>query len=179
MNYNTQRAPIVLKAYGRGIQQLVAEALLTTERSQRQQKAQRIIEAMAIVSGQTQTSPEMLNKLWHHLAQMADYALDVDYPLPIERPEQGARPARVPYPTHHIRWRHYGHHLGSLMKQLAALPTAEQRAPIIRLAVARMRRNLTEMRSEQGYAERIAHDIALYTNDTVSAEEVKQALHRP
>lgn len=176
MKYNTQSVPIILKAYGRGIQQLVADALLTCDRGERQRKAQRIVEAMGVVSGLSRPTPEQSQKLWCHLAQMADYALDVDYPCAIERHDLHAHPQRIAYPTHRILLKHYGHHLSLLMEQLISATDVEQRATMIRWVAARMRRNLSEARGEQGSVGRIAHDIALYTNGKVTAKEVEAAL---
>lgn len=178
MRYLTQSTPLKFKAYGRGIQQLIAEVAEIPDRNLRQQQAERIVEAMAVVSGYGRPTPEQQQKLWSHLACMANYSLDIDFPCPIEQQGLQAQPLRIDYPAHQIRLRHYGHYLEQLTAQLGAMPTTEERAPIIRLIAARMRRHLLDQGSQQNCTERIAHDIEQYTKGLVTAEEVGAALQR-
>lgn len=178
MSYNTRRKPILLKAYGREVQTMVEHALSITDRDERQAYAHRIIEAMKIVTDQVRATDEVLIKLWNHLAQMAGYQLDIDYPVEIEQHIAQQRPKRLAYPAQRIRLRHYGHLFETFVLQIEQENDLERRTHLIRLAAARMRRNLAEMRGDVADARRIAHDIEFYTHGAVASEEVMAVLGR-
>lgn len=72
-----------MMAYGRGVQTMVEQCLKIEDRATRQAYAQRIVVAMAAVSQQSLRNRDVLVKLWNHLAQIADYKLDIDYPVQI------------------------------------------------------------------------------------------------
>lgn len=74
-----------MQAYGRNVQNLVKKCLKIEDRNARQAYAQRIVETMAAVSQQSLRNAESRAKVWNHLAQIADYQLDIDYPCPIEK----------------------------------------------------------------------------------------------
>ena len=127
MEYNTQKAPVRMKAYGREVQLMVEHALTLSDRAERTAYAARIVETMRIVSRQPADSREVNEKLWNHLAQLTDYALDIDWPVEVDR-APAAQAERLTYSTHRLRFRHYGHLLQTWMNRIADEPDAEVRA---------------------------------------------------
>ena len=95
--------------YGRGIQNMVDYALTLKSRSERQRCAYTIVSIMGNMFPHLRDVPDFKHKLWDHLAVMADYKLDIDYPYEI-RPKQdvGRKPEPMAYPMKKIRYRHYG-----------------------------------------------------------------------
>ena len=91
MEYNTQKAPVRMKAYGREVQLMVEHALTLSDRVERTAYAARIVETMRIVSRQPADSREVNEKLWNHLAQLTDYALDIDWPVEVDRAPAAAQ----------------------------------------------------------------------------------------
>ncbi|MDO4211416.1 MAG: DUF4290 domain-containing protein [Bacteroidales bacterium] len=85
MEYNTNQERLKMQAYGRNVQNLVKECLKIEDRAKRQAFAQRIIETMSVVSQQSMRNKENVVKMWNHLARLADYQLDIDYPCEITR----------------------------------------------------------------------------------------------
>lgn len=85
MEYNTNKERLKMQAYGRNVQNLVKECMKIEDRATRQAYAQRIVETMGVVSQQSLRSRENQIKLWNHLAQIADYQLDIDYPVEINK----------------------------------------------------------------------------------------------
>ena len=85
MEYNTNKERLKMQAYGRNVQNLVKECLALEDRELRQAHAQRIVEVMSVVSQQSLRNKENVVKLWNHLALLADYQLDIDYPCEIIR----------------------------------------------------------------------------------------------
>ena len=176
MQYNTQKAPVRMKAYGREVQLMVEHVLTLTDRAERTAYAARIVETMRIVSRQPADSREVTEKLWHHLAQLTDYALDIDWPVEVERAPAEQRAERLPYPAHRLRFRHYGHLLQMWMDRLVEETDPEERARQLRRLAARMQRNLTEVRGGAVEAERLAKDIDYCTDGRLSTDEVLRAL---
>ena len=60
--------------------------------------------------------------LWDHLAIMADFKLDIDYPYEIIKKENlYSRPPRIPYNNNRIRYRHYGKTLELMIRKATEL----------------------------------------------------------
>ena len=176
MEYNTQKAPVRMKAYGREVQLMVEHALTLSDRVERTAYAARIVEPMRIVSRQPADSREVNEKLWNHLAQLTDYALDIDWPVEVDRAPAAAQAERLTYPTHRLRFRHYGHLLQTWMNRIADEPDAEVRARQLCDLAARMQLNLAEMRGGATEIERLAKDIDFCTEGRIPSAEVMRAL---
>ena len=165
-----------MKAYGREVQLMVEHVLTLTDRAERTAYAARIVETMRIVSRQPADSREVTEKLWHHLAQLTDYALDIDWPVEVERASAEQRAERLPYSRPSFALRHYGHLLQTWMDRLVEETDAEERARLLRRLAARMQRNLAEVRGGAVEAERLAKDIDFCTEGRIPSAEVMRAL---
>ncbi|MBO4431233.1 MAG: DUF4290 domain-containing protein, partial [Bacteroidaceae bacterium] len=101
MDYNTKRDKLIMPEYGRGVQQMVEHCKTIADQDERMRCARTIIDTMANMAEQTADREDFQKKLWNHLAAMAQYDLDLDYPVEIERmDDEEARPERLPYPQH-------------------------------------------------------------------------------
>ena len=85
MQYNTQQKRMPLPEYGRSIQNMVDHALTIEDRSERQRCANTIINIMGNMFPHLRDIPDFKHKLWDHLAIMADFKLDIDYPYEVIR----------------------------------------------------------------------------------------------
>ena len=85
MQYNTQQKRMPLPEYGRSIQNMVDHALTIEDRSERQRCANTIINIMGNMFPHLRDIPDFKHKLWDHLAIMADFKLDIDYPYDPQR----------------------------------------------------------------------------------------------
>ena len=85
MQYNTQQKRMPLPEYGRSIQNMVDHALTIENRSERQRCANTIINIMGNMFPHLRDIPDFKHKLWDHLAIMADFKLDIDYPYEVIR----------------------------------------------------------------------------------------------
>ena len=98
MQYNTQQKRMPLPEYGRSIQNMVDHALTIEDRAERQRCANTIINIMGNMFPHLRDVPDFKHKLWDHLAIMANFQLDIDYPYEIivrlmaERIDQNYRP---------------------------------------------------------------------------------------
>ena len=127
MQYNTQQKRMPLPEYGRSIQNMVDHALTIEDRAERQRCANTIINIMGNMFPHLRDVPDFKHKLWDHLAIMANFQLDIDYPYEIIRKDNlNTKPESIPYPSTKIRYRHYGRTLEVLIKKAIEFPEGEE-----------------------------------------------------
>ncbi|MCD8288477.1 MAG: DUF4290 domain-containing protein [Prevotella sp.] len=176
LDYNTMRQRLELPEYGREVQRMVEHALAVTDRSERQRCAEAIVETMQRVSPQTGKEDASRRKYWDHLALMADFKLDIDYPVDIEEARSiHTRPQRVAYSAPDSRACHYGALLFRLFDKLKAMPAGEERDRLTVQTATIMRRCLKEYSRNNADDAKIADDLAYYTEGVIDVEPA--ALH--
>lgn len=166
MEYNTTREKVLMPEYGRLVQKLIEYAITVPERNDRQRFAEDIVRIMANCNPQNKNIPGFRHKLWDHLAMISDYRLDIDYPFPVSRKPEGEKPERVPYPTNRIKYRHYGHLVETLLKEIAGMPEGEERDELTTLTENQMRRSLEMWNKDALNDKKIRKDIEQYTGST-------------
>lgn len=168
MEYNTNRKKLILPEYGRCIQQMVDHAKSLDDREERLRCATTIISLMANMHEQHGDPEDFRQKLWNHLATMANYELDIDYPVDIERHDNdNDKRERVPYPQKIIKKRHYGFIVETLAKKMTELEDIEERNALAGLVANQMKRCLAKWNRDAMDEEKIVEDIATYTENIV------------
>lgn len=154
--------------YGRGIQDMVEYALTLSDRGERQRCANTIVTIMGNMFPHLRDVPDFKHKLWDHLAIMADYKLDIDYPYEIT-PKQKAesKPEPLAYPMKQIRYRHYGFLLEDLIKKMMVLPEGPERDELTLLVAAQMKRSLGNWNKDAMDDDKVMVDLETYTNGAV------------
>ena len=100
---------MTLPEYGRNIQNMVDYCVTIQDREERKRCANTIINIMGNMFPHLRDVNDFKHILWDHLAIMADFKLDIDYPYEIIKKENlYSRPPRIPYNNNRIRYRHYG-----------------------------------------------------------------------
>lgn len=172
MKYNTQQKRLPLPEYGRSIQRMVDHALTIEDQAERQRCAETIVRIMRNMFPDQQEMPDYEQKLWDHLAIMADFNLDIDYPVEIIHPENVHRkPDNVPYSSGSIRYRHYGRYIPDLIGVCAEMPEGEERDELVRLIVVQMKKEQLLWNKEGLGDERILNDIAEYSDGRLQVDE--------
>lgn len=144
MEYNTQQRRLPLPEYGRSVQNMVDHALTIEDRAERQRCANTIINIMGGMFPHLRDVPDFKHKLWDHLAIMADFKLDIDYPYEIVKKESlEVKPEVLAYPQKRIRYRHYGHILENMVKKAVEYPEGEDRKHLISLIANQMKNALS------------------------------------
>ena len=109
MDYNSQRKKLPLPEYGRNIQNMVDYLLTIEDKEKRNRSAKTVIDVMGNLYPYLRDVPEFNHKLWDHLAIMADFKLDIDYPYEPPSPDiLTEKPNTVPYNQNDIKYKHYG-----------------------------------------------------------------------
>lgn len=172
MKYNTQERRLPMPEYGRGIQNMVDHALTIENREERQRCANSIIKIMGNMYPLLRDLPDFKHKLWDHLAIMADFKLDIDYPYEVVKPSTLTdKPAQIPYPTGRIRYRHYGYFLEELIKKVLEMPEGEEKAQLIHLIAIQMRKNFITWNKDSVEIQKLISDLANYTNGAILLKE--------
>ncbi|MDO4818881.1 MAG: DUF4290 domain-containing protein [Prevotella sp.] len=170
LDYNTQREQLRMPEYGRDVQQMVDYCCALTDKAERQRCAEDIISVMRIMSLQRHTA-NLEQKLWNHLAVMSNFTLDIDYPYEVRKQEDFMkRPQPLPYDTNTIRKRHYGHLLEELIQKVRQMPKGAERDELLKITANQMRRSLQTWNHGTSDSEKVASDLAQYTDGEVQLD---------
>lgn len=160
MEYNTQQKKMQLPEYGRSIQNMVDHALTIEDRSERQRCANTIINIMGNMFPHLRDVPDFKHKLWDHLAIMANFKLDIDYPYEIIRKDNlDSKPEPIPYPSTKIRYRHYGRTLEILIKKACELPEGDEKNNLVALIGNHMKKDYMTWNKDTVEDSKIAEDL--------------------
>lgn len=130
--YNTQKADLILKEYGRNVQKLVEYVVTIEDRNERNAFANAMIELMKQINPRMKEGAEYNQKLWDDLFIMSDFKLDVDAPFPIpDRELLFKKPNPVEYNQRDIFYKHYGHNIELLIDKACQLEDQEEREAAI------------------------------------------------
>ena len=174
MKYNTQEKSLPLPEYGRAVQKMVDHAITIEDRAERQRCANTIIAVMGNMFPQLRDVAEFKHKLWDHLAVMADFKLDIDYPYELVDPATlHPTPERLSYPKGAIRYRHYGRCIEEMIKKACGMPEGEERDELLRLIAAQMKKEYVLWNKESVEDAKIIEDIREYSNGQICLSEEK------
>lgn len=161
MQYNTQQKRLPLPEYGRSIQNMVDHALTIEDRAERQRCANTIINIMGNMFPHLRDVPDFKHKLWDHLAIMADFKLDIDYPFEIVRKDNlDSKPETVPYPHTRIRYRHYGLTMEQLIKKACDFPEGDEKQNLVALICNHLKKDYLAWNKDGVEDSKIAEDLA-------------------
>lgn len=158
--YNTQLKKLPLPEYGRSVQNMVDHCMTIESRKERQACAETIVNIMANQYPELRGNADFVPMLWDHLALMADYRLDIDYPCEIlKKDEIEPKPHPVPNLQGPIRYRHYGVVLERLIIEAAEYPDNEERDMLVAMICNQMRKFLMNWNKEICNDDKIAADL--------------------
>jgi len=171
LDYNTQREKLILPEYGREVQNMVDYCMTITDRAERQQCAEAIVAIMDRMFPEYRSNEDHIHKLWDNIAIMSDFQLDVDYPFDISEAKKiAAKPEPLEYPMKRIPVRHYGKMMFEVFEKLKTMEPGEEREELIRITANQMKRNLITWSHGFGDDEKVASDLAKYTDGKVQLD---------
>ncbi|WP_080903782.1 DUF4290 domain-containing protein [Parabacteroides sp. Marseille-P3160] len=172
MDYNTNEKRLVLPEYGRNIQNMVDYCLTIQDREERKKCANTIINIMGNMFPHLRDVNDFKHILWDHLAIMADFKLDIDYPYEIiEKENLHTRPPRIPYNSSRIRYRHYGRTLEMMIQKAVELEDGEERDALIRLLANHMKKSFMAWNKESVDDRKILSDLAELSEGKITLNE--------
>lgn len=171
LDYNTQREHLVLREYGRTVQNMVDQAIEIPDRRERQRRANEIINIMERMFPHQQGQQDYRAKLWDQLAIMSNFRLDVDYPFDVSNAKKiSEKPAKVPYSTARIPVRHYGNMVMKTFEILKTMPEGNEYNELVRLTANQMKRDLAQWGHGSTDDEKVADDLARFTDGRVQLD---------
>ncbi|MDR2472453.1 MAG: DUF4290 domain-containing protein [Tannerella sp.] len=140
--YNTKQKRLALPEYGRNIQNMVDFCLTIPDREARTVCAYSIVDTMGAMLPELTEVNDYHRLLWDHLAIMADFKLDVDFPFEVVGREQlHRRPPVVRIPKARMRYRHYGQILEGLIKKASVMEEGEEKEVLVRMIATQMKKS--------------------------------------
>ncbi|MEJ8755777.1 DUF4290 domain-containing protein [Pontibacter sp. H259] len=123
---------LLLREYGRNVQDLVNHILTIQDRAERTRLSQLLINLMAKLNPQLRDTQDYQQKLWNHLFVMSGSQLDVDAPYPLSAMEYlNDKPQRMTYPLETPKYKHYGQNVELLIKRATELEDEKEREAAI------------------------------------------------
>lgn len=167
--------------YGRNIQEMVRHALTIEDRDERTRCAATIAKTMLTLFPKLKEDDNYKQKVWDHIAMMADYKLDVDSPFPMpEKQEAAVHPAEhVPYPMKDIRFRAYGSIVQDMLNAAVRADTEEARLQIAAMTAVYMKRLIIQNGKETNAEDRVCADMADMTNGALQYDFAEMTEYLP
>ena len=171
LDYNTQRASLVMPEYGREIQKMVDHAITLPTKEERLRCAKSIVRLMETKVPQMRENADFQQTLWDHLYLMSNKALDIDWPFDVSGAEKfHAKPQPMPLPQGGIHLRHYGKLVAELLDRLKDMSDGPERDELIRLTANQMKRDLVLWGHGSMDDERVASDLARLTDGIIQLD---------
>ena len=181
LDYNTQREKLVLSEYGREIQKMVDVAIGLPTKEERMRCAKSIIRQMEMKNPQIRQSEDYEQTLWNHLFLMSRGQLDIDWPYDVSEAEKSStKPQPMAHPTSEniSRIRHYGRLVVEVFEKLKTMPEGPERDELVRITANQMKRDLVTWGHGSMDDERIADDLARFTDGKIQIDLSKFRLDR-
>ncbi|WP_338875137.1 DUF4290 domain-containing protein [Spirosoma sp. SC4-14] len=129
-----------LKEYGSSIQKLVDNMVNIEDREKRTRYAHILVELMRQIHPNMKDGQDYYNKLWDDLYIMSGFTLDVDSPYPPPSEEAlGKKPQRVPYNTHHLKFKHFGRNVDLLVAKAISIEDPDEKRAFVSYLTRLMR----------------------------------------
>ena len=171
LDYNTQRQALLLPEYGREIQKMIDHAVGLPNREERLRCAKTIVKLMETKVPQIRENANYQQTLWDHLYLMSNKQLDIDWPYDVGEAERiHAKPSPMARPATSIGLRHYGRLVEELWEQLKTMPEGKERDELTRQTANQMKRDLVLWGHGSIDDEKVADDLARYTDGKIQLD---------
>ena len=178
--YNTQLPKIQLPEYGRNLQQLVSYCKTIPDRAKRTRYAYGIVSIMGDLFPEAEKVDNLKEILWNHLALIAGYELDIDYPVEIIRSDgQAVRADPLKNPQlENITWRMYGNTVEEMVKKACTIDDEAKRIRLFELCANHMKLHfhITHPTADED-DDKIIKDLIRYTDGRFEEDIYKVFLY--
>ena len=172
---------MTLPEYGRNIQNMVDYCVTIQDREERKRCANTIINIMGNKFQHLRDVIDFKHILWDHLAIMADFKLDIDYPYEIIKKENlYSRPPRIPYNNNRIGYLDFGMTLVLMIGKATELQPGMENEELVRLLDNQMKKSFLTWNKESVDDRKIFKDLDELSSGKIvlSEEEHKLAESR-
>ncbi|MEM1327150.1 MAG: DUF4290 domain-containing protein [Bacteroidota bacterium] len=129
LEYNSERPHLTIPEYGRNVQKLIRYGKTIEDSEKRQKYMEQIVDLMLQMSPQSKNLDDFKDRLWQHVFRIGGYDLEVMPPSGVKpTPEdEQKKPETIGYTKTETRFRHYGHHVQTLIEKARAMEPGEIR----------------------------------------------------
>lgn len=175
-DYNTGRKHLVLPEYGRNIHMMVDHIKTIEDKTERTRLAYSVVGVMGNLNPHLRDINDFKHKLWDHLALIADFDLDIDYPYDPPKPETFLeKPRIVEYGTHRIKSRHYGLSIEKMIREALAMPEGNKKDNLINMIANHMKKSFLLWNRDSVEDEVIFKDFRKIAGEDIDLSKVKLA----
>ncbi|HOY39585.1 MAG: DUF4290 domain-containing protein [Bacteroidales bacterium] len=172
MDYNTQRSKLIFPEYGRHVHRMVDYLKQIDNKADRTRNAYAVISIMGSMHPHLRDVPEFTHKLWNHLAILADYELDIEWPFPLpDKEELLSKPDMIHYSDNKIAFKHYGKNVENMLKKVNDYENPEERDALITLIANHMKKLFFTWKKEHIEDTVIFEDIRRLSGNAISIPE--------
>ena len=171
LDYNTQREKLVMSEYGREIQKMIEIACELPTKEERLKCAYTIVKLMETKNPQLKENDDFEQTLWNHLYLMSHRELEIDWPFDISKADSIlSKPKPMSLLKDGVKLRHYGRLIEELFEKLKTMPEGEERDALVRYTANQMKRDLLQYGHGYMDDERIADDLARFTDGAIQID---------
>ena len=173
-DYNTSRKQLVLPEYGRNIQKMVDHVKTIEDDTERNRLAHAIVGIMGNLNPHLRDINDFKHKLWDHLAIIANFELDIEFPYEIPKAEMfRQKPRIVPYGTHEITYRHYGKAIESIIETVCEMEDGEDKMRMTNVVANHMKKSYLMWNRDTVSDDVILKDLAKLSKNRLDLSQVK------
>jgi hypothetical protein len=127
LDYNTQRDDLVLKEYGRNMQNMVRHLKTIEDVAERTRAADTLISLMKQLNPSVRENSDNVHRIWDHLYIMADGEIEFNNDLlPQTEEERTKKPDHIGYTKVPVKYRHYGRNVELVIAKAAELEDEQE-----------------------------------------------------
>lgn len=170
---------MVMREYGRHIQNMVNYVLTIEDPKKRQQQAQVLIELMGFLNPHLKNVEDFRHKLWDHLFYMSDFKLQVSSPYPIpEKATYKSKPAPIPYPKRYPKYSHLGKNLELVINKALKEDNQEKKAGFAHAIAYYMKLSYSNWHKELVHDDNIRSEMNAITGGQLEFSNTPYIKHR-
>lgn len=127
LDYNTQRDALVLKEYGRNMQNMVRHLKTIQDVEERTRAAETLINLMKQLNPSVRENSDNVHRIWDHLYIMADGEIEFNNEfLPQTEEERTRKPEHIGYIQTPVKYRHYGRNVELVIAKAAEIEDEQE-----------------------------------------------------
>jgi hypothetical protein len=175
-DYNTSRKKLALPEYGRNVHNMVDMIMEMEDKELRNKAALAIIDVMGSLNPYLRDIPDFKHKLWDHLAIMADFKLDIDYPYsPPSRDILTEKPRKVPYCQREIKYKHYGYTMELMIRKAMEFEDGREKDILVSQLANHMKKSYLTWNRDSVEDEKILEDLSAMSKRLLKTSDVELA----
>lgn len=167
--YNTGMPKLKMAEYGRNIQNLVDFCVSIPDIEERTACANAIAEIMTVLFPSLKKEPNDRKKIWDHINIMADFKLDIDFPVPVITAEEAnPTPDSIPYSnSREILFRYYGKHIQNMVQTVAVMEESEEKDTLIGVIANHMKKLMLAHNKEAVSDYKVLRDLCFMSDGKI------------